>query len=110
MVSDTPTLSAPAAQAIVTTDLLLLNQKNLKGEVLVFRQFRDTHQLLKEVKKRYESIPVIFLTAFGSVDLAVEALKEGAFYFFEKPVANNLERFITIINQAVRTQSLETQI
>jgi len=67
-------------------------------------------ELLKEVKKRYESIPVIFLTAFGSVDLAVEALKEGAFYFFEKPVANNLERFITIINQAVRTQSLETQI
>jgi two-component system NtrC family response regulator len=67
-------------------------------------------ELLKEVKKRYESIPVIFLTAFGSVDLAVEALKEGAFYFFEKPVANNLERFITIINQAVRTQSLEAQI
>jgi DNA-binding NtrC family response regulator len=67
-------------------------------------------ELLKEVKRRYESIPVILLTAFGSVDLAVEALKEGAFYFFEKPVANNLERFITIINQAVRTQSLEAQI
>ena len=67
-------------------------------------------ELLKEVKRRYESIPVIFLTAFGSVDMAVEALKEGAFYFFEKPVANNLERFITIINQAVRTQSLEAQI
>ena len=57
-------------------------------------------ELLKEVKRRYESIPVIFLTAFGSVDMAVEALKEGAFYFFEKPVANNLERFITIIIQA----------
>ena len=67
-------------------------------------------ELLKEVKRRYESIPVIFLTAFGSVDMAVEALKEGAFYFFEKPVTNNLERFITIINQAVRTQSLEAQI
>ncbi len=67
-------------------------------------------ELLKEVKRRYDSIPVIFLTAFGSVDMAVEALKEGAFYFFEKPVANNLERFITIINQAVRTQSLEAQI
>jgi DNA-binding NtrC family response regulator len=66
--------------------------------------------LLKEVKRRYESIPVVLLTAFGSIDMAVEALKEGAFYFFEKPVANNLERFITIINQAVRTQSLEAQI
>jgi len=67
-------------------------------------------ELLREVKRRYESIPVILLTAFGSVDMAVEALKEGAFYFFEKPVADNLERFITIINQAVRTQSLEAQI
>jgi len=67
-------------------------------------------ELLKEVKQRYESIPVILLTAFGSVDMAVEALKEGAFYFFEKPVTNNLERFVTIINQAVRTQTLEVQI
>jgi two-component system NtrC family response regulator len=67
-------------------------------------------ELLKEVKQRYESIPVILLTAFGSVDMAVEALKEGAFYFFEKPVTNNLERFLTIINQAVRTQALEAQI
>ncbi|UCD71981.1 MAG: sigma-54-dependent Fis family transcriptional regulator, partial [Syntrophobacterales bacterium] len=67
-------------------------------------------ELLKEVKQRYESIPVILLTAFGSIDMAVEALREGAFYFFEKPVTNNLERFITIINQAVRTQSLEAQI
>ncbi len=67
-------------------------------------------ELLKEVKRRYESIPVILLTAFGSVDMAVEALKEGAFYFFEKPVTSNLERFITIINQAVKTQSLEAQV
>ena len=67
-------------------------------------------ELLKEVKRRYESIPVILLTAFGSVDMAVEALKEGAFYFFEKPVTNNMERFITIINQAMRTQSLEAQV
>jgi two-component system NtrC family response regulator len=67
-------------------------------------------ELLREAKQRYESIPVILLTAFGSVDMAVEALREGAFYFFEKPVTNNLERFLTIINQAVRTQSLEVQI
>jgi DNA-binding NtrC family response regulator len=67
-------------------------------------------EVLREVKRRNESIPVILLTAFGSIDMAVQALKEGAFYFFEKPVANNLERFITIINQAVRTQSLEAQI
>jgi two-component system NtrC family response regulator len=66
--------------------------------------------LLREVKRRYDSIPVILLTAFGSVNMAVEALKEGAYYFFEKPVTNNLERFITIINRAVRTQSLEAEV
>ena len=66
--------------------------------------------LLREVRRRYDSIPVILLTAFGSVDMAVDALKEGAYYFFEKPVTNNLERFITIINRAMRTQSLEAEV
>jgi two-component system NtrC family response regulator len=66
--------------------------------------------LLREVKRRYDFIPVILLTAFGSINMAVDALKEGAYYFFEKPVTNNLERFITIINRAVRTQSLEAEV
>jgi two-component system NtrC family response regulator len=66
--------------------------------------------LLLEIKKIDPNIPVIFVTAFGSVSMAVEALKKGAYYFFEKPIFNNLERFIAIIRQALKAQELEREI
>ena len=66
--------------------------------------------LLLEVKKMDQHIPVILITAYGSVSLAVEALKKGAFYFFEKPIFNNLERFLIIIRQALKTQEMEREI
>jgi two-component system NtrC family response regulator len=66
--------------------------------------------LLWEVKKIYPHIPVILITAYGSVALAVEALKKGAFYFFEKPIFDQLERFFIIIHQALRTQEMEKEI
>ena len=39
-------------------------------------------ELLSEVKKTHPHIPLILITAYGSVFMAVEALKKGAFYFF----------------------------
>ncbi len=67
-------------------------------------------ELLAEVKRNHQNIPVILITAYGSVSMAVETLKQGAFYFFEKPIFNNLERFITIIRQAIKTQEMEKEI
>ena len=67
-------------------------------------------ELLLEVKKIYQHIPVILITAYGSVSMAVEALKKGAFYFFEKPIFDKLERFLIIIRQALRTQEMEKEI
>jgi len=67
-------------------------------------------ELLAEIKKNYPNIPVILITAYGSVSMAVESLKRGAFYFFEKPIFNNLERFVTIIRKAIKTQEMEKEI
>lgn len=67
-------------------------------------------ELLSEVKKTYPHIPLILITAYGSVFMAVEALKKGAFYFFEKPIFDKLERFFIIIQQALKTQELEREI
>jgi len=67
-------------------------------------------ELLSEVKKTDPAIPVILVTAFGSVSMAVEALKQGAFYFFEKPILNNLEQFFAIIRQALKAQQMEREI
>jgi two-component system NtrC family response regulator len=67
-------------------------------------------ELLLEVKKIYQHIPVILITAYGSVSMAVEALTKGAFYFFEKPIFDKLERFLIILRQALRTQEMEKEI
>jgi two-component system NtrC family response regulator len=67
-------------------------------------------ELLSEVKRIEPQIAVIIITAYGSVSMAVEALKQGAFYFFEKPIFSNLEQFLAIIRQAVRAQEMEKEI
>ena len=67
-------------------------------------------ELLSEVKKTHPHIPLILITAYGSVFMAVEALKKGAFYFFEKPIFDKLERFFIIIRQALKTQEMEREI
>src|SRR4030043_1592749 len=67
-------------------------------------------ELLLEAKEIEPQIPVILVTAYGSVSMAVEALKQGAFYFFEKPIFNKLEQFLTIIRQALKTQEMEREL
>lgn len=67
-------------------------------------------ELLLEVKKTHPQIPLILITAYGSVLMAVDALKKGAFYFFEKPIFDKLERFFIIIRQALKTQEMEKEI
>jgi DNA-binding NtrC family response regulator len=67
-------------------------------------------ELLLEIKKTSPHIPVILITAYGSVSMAVEALKMGAFYFFEKPLFKNLEQFFTILRQALKTQEMEREL
>jgi two-component system NtrC family response regulator len=67
-------------------------------------------ELLQEIKKMDHDVPVILMTAYGSVSMAVESLKRGAFYFFEKPIFNNLEQFLTILRQALKTQEMEREL
>ena len=45
----------------------------------------DGIYLFEYITKNYPDIPVIFLTAYGTVDSAVSAITRGAFYYFIKP-------------------------
>lgn len=49
-------------------------------------------ELVAEITRDYPRTPVAMITAFGSMDLAVEALKAGAFDFVSKPVDINVLR------------------
>ncbi len=101
------TLSAQSGREAL--DLLAQNRIDL---VLTDEKMPDLTgtDLLVEVRKKDPRMPVILVTAFGSVSMAVDALKKGAFYFFEKPIFNNLERFLTIIHQALKAQEMEREI
>lgn len=43
-------------------------------------------EILRDIKNIDASIPVIFMTAYGSVETAVEAMKGGAYDFIQKPI------------------------
>ncbi len=45
-------------------------------------------EVLEHVKKGYPHIPVLIMTAFGSIESAVEAMKLGAFDYITKPFSN----------------------
>ena len=45
----------------------------------------DGIELQKQLKARNVTMPIIFLTGFAEVSIAVEAMKHGAFDFIEKP-------------------------
>lgn len=45
-------------------------------------------ELQKQLQRRKQFIPIIFITGHGDVDMAVDAMKEGAVDFVEKPFVN----------------------
>jgi len=63
--------------------------------------------LLKRISVDYPDVPVIMITAHGSVDSAVAALKAGAFDYITKPFEQ--EELKKIIAKAARAHDLERQ-
>lgn len=51
---------------------------------------------------------VIMMTAYGSVDAAVEAMKRGAYDFVTKPI--NIDRLEVLINRALRSKATEKEV
>ena len=64
----------------------------------------DGMELLRRVTALEDPMPVVMITAHGTVDTAVEALKTGAFDYITKPF--DQEDVRTIVRKAVRTQDL----
>jgi DNA-binding NtrC family response regulator len=68
---------------------------------------KDGIDILKVSKEENQLIPVIVMTAFGSVELAVTAMKEGAFDFITKPF--DTDHLLMLIKRALETQRLLTE-
>ncbi|MCF2488689.1 sigma-54 dependent transcriptional regulator [Dyadobacter sp. CY347] len=79
----------------VTPELILLDL-NFSIET----SGKEGMQLLQQIKKRYPAIPLILITGWGTIDLAVRGMKEGAIDFITKPWQNDhlLQSVRTILN------------
>ena len=66
-------------------------------------------ELLRKAKAENPSLAVILLTAYGTVDLAVEAMKDGATDFFQKPITD-MKAFERRVAKAIRTADLDREV
>lgn len=65
----------------------------------------ETMQKLRDIDA---SVPVIMVTAFASVESAVEAMKRGAFEYITKPFKN--DEVLVVLQKAIRTRQLELEV
>ena len=61
----------------------------------------DGMQLLKEIKKVDLEIPVIIISGHGNIEIAVDAIKNGAYEFIEKPFSS--ERLLLTVKRSIET-------
>ena len=81
-------------------DVAIIDVKLDKGD-------NDGLELLSHIKTKSKDIPVIIITGHANVEMAIKALKSGAFEFIEKPF--NQERLLNFVNRAVENINLKNE-
>ena len=87
-------------------------EKLPEGVDLVLLDYRlpdtDGVTILRKIKEFDQDILVILLTAFATVETAVEAMKLGAYHFANKPF--NLDEIATTVERALETTRLRREV
>jgi len=98
-VIEADTAASAIARGEEGVDLVLLDYKLPDGDGL---------QVLKKLKERDPDILVILLTAFSSIETAVEAMRHGAYHFANKPF--NLDEIVLLVEKALETTRLRREV
>lgn len=64
----------------------------------------DGMTLLRQARERAPELPIIIITAFSSVDSAIEAMKSGAADYLTKPF--NMDELVLVVRRVLETSSL----
>ncbi len=99
-------LAPDAEQAMMAIEanpdlVLMISDVRMPGE--------DGVSLVKRAKAANPSLACILLTAYGTVDLAVEAMKDGADDFLTKPITD-LDQLELRVAKAIKTAGLEKEV
>ncbi len=68
---------------------------------------KDGFEVLRAVKEDNPLLPVIVMTAFGTIETAVRAVKQGAYDFLTKPF--DMEHLLVLIKRALDTTRVATE-
>ncbi len=68
---------------------------------------RSGIELLDYLRSREPNLPVIMMTAFGTIENAVEAMKKGAFNYLTKPV--NADELLSVAKEAIEKYDLRRE-
>lgn len=66
------------------------------------------NEVLGKIKQKYPSLPVIMLSAQGSVEVALDSIRLGAFDYFPKPIDKN--RLEPAVRNAIKSFDLEREL
>lgn len=67
----------------------------------------DGYELLKKISAAYPTLPVIVLTGHGTIETAVETMRDGAVDFFTKPV--DLDKLLLVVKKSISASMLQEQ-
>jgi two-component system response regulator FlrC len=68
----------------------------------------DGHTLLKQIKVQWPELPVVLMTAYGSIEMAVEAMRDGAVDYLTKPF--EAEVLVATVGQYINDHTHESEM
>ena len=67
----------------------------------------DGIDILKAVKRDNPDIPIVIISGHGNIEIAVAAIKQGAYDFIEKPF--NIDQLMVVVSRAMETSRLRRE-
>jgi len=86
-------------------------QQELPALIILDIWLKDSHMdgidILKTVRRDMSEVPVVIISGHGNIEIAVAAIKQGAYDFIEKPF--NIDQLLVVIRRAMETSKLRRE-